>query len=274
MLDTSRRIGLLLGVAAGLDYVAEVAIWDGRIRTRGPPRRDRGPPEAGARRRRPTTHGRSPRSARHRSRHPLLGRVRTRGSGRPKRWTSIPRWMMRSRSRRLIPLDAAARHTTNVPSKCSRSATSWSDADDADHPPAERRPRRRHRYSCHADPHRRRQRVHRRSPRPAARGEGHDLVLMSRDARPLADRFPGARVVAADLLEPATLAPALDGRRRSRTTWRTRWARGERGFAERDRQAARNFALAAARRGVAPDRLSGRPGRRRRGPVAPPGQPP
>ena len=29
VLDTSRRIGLLLGVAAGLDYVAEVAIWDG-----------------------------------------------------------------------------------------------------------------------------------------------------------------------------------------------------------------------------------------------------
>ena len=40
---------------------------------------------------------------------------------------------------------------------------------------------------------------------------GHELVLTSRDARPLAARFPDARVVAADLLDPATLAPALDG---------------------------------------------------------------
>ncbi len=34
---------------------------------------------------------------------------------------------------------------------------------------------------------------------------------MSRDARPLAARFPDARVVAADLLDPATLPPALEG---------------------------------------------------------------
>jgi uncharacterized protein YbjT (DUF2867 family) len=40
---------------------------------------------------------------------------------------------------------------------------------------------------------------------------GHDLVLSSRDARPLAARFPESGVVAADLLDPATLPPALEG---------------------------------------------------------------
>ena len=101
---------------------------------------------------------------------------------------------------------------------------------------------------------------------------GHDLVLMSRDARPLADRFPGARVVAADLLEPATLAPALDGVAVAYYLAHSMGA-GERGFAERDR---RQPATSRWRRHGRdrPDRLSRRPGRRRRGPLAPPGQPP
>ena len=46
---------------------------------------------------------------------------------------------------------------------------------------------------------------------PLLQARGHDLTLMSRDARPLAARFPEARVVTADLLEPSTLAPALEG---------------------------------------------------------------
>ena len=63
---------------------------------------------------------------------------------------------------------------------------------------------------------------------PVLAGKGHELVLMSRDARPLAARFPAATVVAADLLDPSTLPAALrrhrhrllpgalDGRRRAR----------------------------------------------------------
>jgi uncharacterized protein YbjT (DUF2867 family) len=84
---------------------------------------------------------------------------------------------------------------------------------------------------------------------PLLRSRGDDLVLMSRDARPLAARFPDARVVAADLLDAATLAPALEGIDVAYYLAHSMGA-GERGFAERDRQAARNFAQAAARAGV------------------------
>ncbi|HYO41764.1 MAG TPA: SDR family oxidoreductase [Candidatus Limnocylindrales bacterium] len=78
---------------------------------------------------------------------------------------------------------------------------------------------------------------------------GHDLVLMSRDARPLAARFPEARVVAADLLDPPTLAPALEEIEAAYYLAHSMGA-GERGFAERDRLAARNFAQAAGHAGV------------------------
>lgn len=78
---------------------------------------------------------------------------------------------------------------------------------------------------------------------------GHDLVLMSRDARPLVERFAGAEVVAADLLEPSTLPSALDGVQVAYYLAHSMLA-GERGFAERDRQAARNFASAAHVAGV------------------------
>ena len=81
------------------------------------------------------------------------------------------------------------------------------------------------------------------------RDRGHDLVLMSRDARPLAARFPDTQVVAADLLEPSTLPPALQGVEVAYYLAHS-MAGGERGFAERDRQAARSFAQAAARAGV------------------------
>jgi uncharacterized protein YbjT (DUF2867 family) len=81
------------------------------------------------------------------------------------------------------------------------------------------------------------------------RARGHDLVLMSRDARPLSARFPDAAVVAADLLDAATLAPALEGIEVAYYLAHS-MGEGERGFAERDRQAARNFAQAAERAGV------------------------
>ena len=45
---------------------------------------------------------------------------------------------------------------------------------------------------------------------PLLAGQGHELILMSRDARPLAARFPQATVVAADLLDPSTLPSALE----------------------------------------------------------------
>jgi uncharacterized protein YbjT (DUF2867 family) len=84
---------------------------------------------------------------------------------------------------------------------------------------------------------------------PLLRARGHDLVLMSRDARPLAARFPDARVVAADLLDPGSLAPALEGVEVAYYLAHSMGA-GEAGFAERDRRAAANFAEAASRAGV------------------------
>ena len=78
---------------------------------------------------------------------------------------------------------------------------------------------------------------------------GHELVLMSRDARPLAGRFPNATVVAADLLVPSSLTPALEGIDVAYYLAHSMGS-GERGFAERDRAAAQNFAAAAAQAGV------------------------
>ena len=84
---------------------------------------------------------------------------------------------------------------------------------------------------------------------PLLQARGHDLVLMSRDARPLTARFPEARVVAADLLEPSTLPRALEGIEVAYYLAHSMGG-GERGFAERDRRAARDFATAAAQAGV------------------------
>ena len=84
----------------------------------------------------------------------------------------------------------------------------------------------------------------------ALRARGHDLTLTSRDARVLADRFPGARVVTADLLDASTLAPALEGIQVAYYLAHSMGA-GEHGFAERDRRAAHDFAEAASRAGVA-----------------------
>jgi len=79
---------------------------------------------------------------------------------------------------------------------------------------------------------------------PLLATRGHELVLMSRDARPLAARFPQATVVVADLLDPSTLPMALDRIDVAYYLAHSMEA-GEREFAERDRQAARNLAQAA-----------------------------
>ena len=81
---------------------------------------------------------------------------------------------------------------------------------------------------------------------PLLAERGHELVLASRDARPLAARFPEARVVVADLLDKSTLPRAVEGVEVAYYLAHSMGA-GERGFAERDRQAARNFAQAAGR---------------------------
>jgi uncharacterized protein YbjT (DUF2867 family) len=81
------------------------------------------------------------------------------------------------------------------------------------------------------------------------RARGEDVVLTSRDVRPLAARFPDVRVVAADLLDASTLPPALEGVDVAYYLAHSMGA-GERGFAERDRMAAGNFARAAAAAGV------------------------
>lgn len=81
------------------------------------------------------------------------------------------------------------------------------------------------------------------------RARGEQLVLMSRDTRPLTARFPDIPLVAADLLDPATLPAALEDVHVAYYLAHSMGA-GERGFAERDRQAARNFAQAAKQAGV------------------------
>jgi len=85
---------------------------------------------------------------------------------------------------------------------------------------------------------------------PRLLADGHDLTLTGRDARPLVARFPDSRVIAADLLDAATLVPALQGIEVVYYLAHSMRA-GERGFAERDRIAARNLASAAAAAGVA-----------------------
>lgn len=79
--------------------------------------------------------------------------------------------------------------------------------------------------------------------------DGHQLRLASRDPRGLSERFPDAEVVRIDLLDPATLAPALD---EIDTVYYLAhsMAGGEQGFALRDLRAARWFGQAARESGV------------------------
>ncbi|MEO7664788.1 MAG: SDR family oxidoreductase [Candidatus Limnocylindrales bacterium] len=81
---------------------------------------------------------------------------------------------------------------------------------------------------------------------PLLQARGHDLILSSRGGRSLAARFPDARVVEADLLEPSSLGPALVGVDIAYYLAHS-MGEGEHGFAARDRRAAANFAEAAGR---------------------------
>jgi len=74
-------------------------------------------------------------------------------------------------------------------------------------------------------------------------------VLVRDPARLAADRWPGVEVVRGDVLDPATLEPALAGCAQAFYLIHA-MAAGEEGFAERDRRAASLFAAAAARAGV------------------------
>jgi len=85
---------------------------------------------------------------------------------------------------------------------------------------------------------------------PLLAARGHELVLMSRAARSLEARFPQATVVTADLLAPETLSSVLE-RIDVAYYLAHSMASGERAFVDRDREAARNFALAAKQAGVA-----------------------
>jgi uncharacterized protein YbjT (DUF2867 family) len=84
---------------------------------------------------------------------------------------------------------------------------------------------------------------------PLLADRGHEMVLMARDPRPLVARFPDARVVAGDLLDPASLERAVAGIDVAYYLAHSMRA-GEHGFAERDRRSARDFAEAAQRAGV------------------------
>jgi uncharacterized protein YbjT (DUF2867 family) len=84
---------------------------------------------------------------------------------------------------------------------------------------------------------------------PLLSRRGEDLTLAGRDTRTLADRFSGVRILRADLLEPGSLAPAVEGIDIAYYLAHSMGG-GEAGFAERDLQAARSFASAAANAGV------------------------
>ncbi len=85
---------------------------------------------------------------------------------------------------------------------------------------------------------------------PLLGAAGHTLTLASRESAKLAERFPEARLVTADLLDPASLDEALAGIDLAYYLAHAMGG-GESGFAERDLAAARNFGEAAARAGVA-----------------------
>lgn len=78
---------------------------------------------------------------------------------------------------------------------------------------------------------------------------GEDLVLLARDPGPLAARFPSARIVGGDLLDPASLPSAVEG---VDVAYYLAHAMGgdESTFAARERRAAETFATAAASAGV------------------------
>ena len=77
----------------------------------------------------------------------------------------------------------------------------------------------------------------------------HDVVVLTRDAVRLQGRYPGAELVEGDLLRPETLPQAFVGVDVAYYLAHS-MREGERDFAQRDREAARAFATAAAAAGV------------------------
>lgn len=85
---------------------------------------------------------------------------------------------------------------------------------------------------------------------PRLLAAGYSVRCLARDPARLAGRaWPGADIVAGDVLAPATLLPALAGVHTAYYLVHS-MAEGEKGFAARDRTAAANFAEAAASAGV------------------------
>jgi uncharacterized protein YbjT (DUF2867 family) len=79
---------------------------------------------------------------------------------------------------------------------------------------------------------------------------GHEVTCMVRDASRLSHSLGGAHIVEADALHPGTLPAALQGIEVAYYLIHSMGG-GAAGFEERDRRAARNFAVAAKQAGVA-----------------------
>jgi uncharacterized protein YbjT (DUF2867 family) len=77
---------------------------------------------------------------------------------------------------------------------------------------------------------------------------GHEVTCMVRDSSRFNANLRGAQVVEADVLQPGTLSPALQSVEVAYYLIHSMGG-GPEGFAERDRRAARNFAVAANRPG-------------------------
>ena len=84
---------------------------------------------------------------------------------------------------------------------------------------------------------------------PLLAAQGHELVLASRNPRPLQARFPEARVVRTDLLDPVSIPEAVDGVELA-VYLAHATGQGRAAVAERDLDAAANFGRAAAAAGV------------------------
>ena len=84
---------------------------------------------------------------------------------------------------------------------------------------------------------------------PKLAQSGHEVTCMVRDASRFNPGLRGAQVVEADVLQAGTLVPALQGIEVAYYLIHSMGG-GAEGFAERDRRAARNFAVAAKQAGV------------------------
>ena len=84
---------------------------------------------------------------------------------------------------------------------------------------------------------------------PRLRQMGYPVACLARHPYRLAERWPGVEVISGDVLDEASLAPALQDVHTAYYLIHSMRA-GEAGLADRDRQAAHNFATAARAAGV------------------------